>query len=1224
MLKIKKDFNTKIVALVVSISFLFTTTLYSYPISKDTLRVPVQIDEKRAEEALYKIFCAEKKPVLLTPEDAIRYLNDRRGNNVLVLNRENMATKDLPKGTIGREKIKSGELQIFKLSKRFKNRSYVLIVEDESEPCLVQPLVVERAQGLAPVVTQGDISIPPNVYIPLLPRIAEKTLGIDDISVMAFFPESTRQRVPPYTFTVTHNYDFTSEAPDTNKTILVMLPTYRGGPSLNRWVKATLNDLRKLPPEYSFEFIICANGFGNGLKDSTNSVVEEMMEEFKRQGIKMTLLSVPEQVGKVVPVNLLRREALIRNLVYSRHNPRQEIYLYFCDDDAILTDREESNIGRAIDMLDEDPGLKIASFTLIATEIKFDIRHPISSLFEQITSVRRKSFGVSLIHLYGASYVLRIEDVWKEEIPPEIGYEDCYLAVKYYTGDETNPGIRTCPETQVYHREQDQWRKLRKRFMRDLDHTIRLRRYFATHYGNGALVDDFLAARDRSHDDITAIIRTYPFYHPTRILNWINWKLKMFIKWQDEHGFIPAEWAEEPLFSRVGRDEEAVERSIEMYHYEDDIYYLLLAANGIGGWQLSNVATARLLQEINAANVNTLTQIVESAQRNRIPLGFKISQSVLSRATHLGATINLGGERLRLVERITDRVFKAINSEGDSFAVRLSFQEEYDILQGLEHPNIITPFSYDSIFNCMLSFSIDRMPLIAYLESNPPLDEMLNVILQVAEGVGEMHRVGLRYGYIARCNAVVDKKGKVVITDSGLWELSNSLSEKADIFGLGALLYCAFTNIIPAEDDPYTPILNIPPVLNDIIARALIKGEDGAKGYQSFAEVKQDLYQIQLAIGRETKVVTREAVSTLRQILHEKVRFINDRGERNITVQLESELNEGQLIELLSLSIRGGSSWQAVNLATEVIITHISLVAEGIGLANIFKIAEQEQIPLRYEISKAVLKRAMALGCSMHFRDSDFFVTEQIGRVAFKAIDAEDRNVVMKISYPKEYERLKILSHENIAGVSSYDRITRIMWLEFIEAVDYWGFLASGPTIDDVCDVTIQICDALGYINSKGFLYRDTAPNNLLVVKLPSGKWKAVVIDFEVTEALNDRSPFLNILEVGILLYYTFTGARYPRFLEYHTEFTPHFLGHYYPIPQISPGFNNIIRKALFKDPTGEIYHSLEEVATDLKTLVHRQPKINMPTTKEVTEGSLFKMPRNLPESISDFDRSCL
>ena len=47
-----KDFNLKIISLIISISVLFTNSLYSYPISKDSLRVPMASSHERIEKVL--------------------------------------------------------------------------------------------------------------------------------------------------------------------------------------------------------------------------------------------------------------------------------------------------------------------------------------------------------------------------------------------------------------------------------------------------------------------------------------------------------------------------------------------------------------------------------------------------------------------------------------------------------------------------------------------------------------------------------------------------------------------------------------------------------------------------------------------------------------------------------------------------------------------------------------------------------------------------------------------------------------------------------------------------------------------------------------------------------------------------------------------------------------------------------------------------------------------
>lgn len=56
----RKVFNSRIISLIVSICFLFTTTLYSYPASKDSLRVPSIFRDESGVERFKKTYHVQK------------------------------------------------------------------------------------------------------------------------------------------------------------------------------------------------------------------------------------------------------------------------------------------------------------------------------------------------------------------------------------------------------------------------------------------------------------------------------------------------------------------------------------------------------------------------------------------------------------------------------------------------------------------------------------------------------------------------------------------------------------------------------------------------------------------------------------------------------------------------------------------------------------------------------------------------------------------------------------------------------------------------------------------------------------------------------------------------------------------------------------------------------------------------------------------------------------
>ncbi|MBN1418159.1 MAG: protein kinase [Planctomycetes bacterium] len=85
-----------------------------------------------------------------------------------------------------------------------------------------------------------------------------------------------------------------------------------------------------------------------------------------------------------------------------------------------------------------------------------------------------------------------------------------------------------------------------------------------------------------------------------------------------------------------------------------------------------------------------------------------------------------------------------------------------------------------------------------------------------------------------------------------------------------------------------------------------------------------------------------------------------------------------------------------------------------------------------------------------------------------------------------EYEALTRLRHPNLARVHNFGRIagTRDYFLasEFIKGLDLYR-ATELSTLDEICELIVQICRALEYIHSQGYVHFDIKPENILVMR---------------------------------------------------------------------------------------------------------------------------------------------
>ena len=156
---------------------------------------------------------------------------------------------------------------------------------------------------------------------------------------------------------------------------------------------------------------------------------------------------------------------------------------------------------------------------------------------------------------------------------------------------------------------------------------------------------------------------------------------------------------------------------------------------------------------------------------------------------------------------------------------RKRFIQEAQAAAALEHPNICTVYEVDeSVGQIFISMSyIEGQSLKDKVKGGPmDVEEAKNIVLQVAEGLGEAHKKGIIHRDIKPANIMLTKKGQAKITDFGLAKLSwrtdltkpstimgtvaymspeqargEEVDHKTDIWSLGAMLYEMLTAVRP-------------------------------------------------------------------------------------------------------------------------------------------------------------------------------------------------------------------------------------------------------------------------------------------------------------------------------------------------------------------------------------------------------------------------------------------
>jgi serine/threonine-protein kinase len=248
------------------------------------------------------------------------------------------------------------------------------------------------------------------------------------------------------------------------------------------------------------------------------------------------------------------------------------------------------------------------------------------------------------------------------------------------------------------------------------------------------------------------------------------------------------------------------------------------------------------------------------------------------------------GTVYKAVDPLIDRIvaIKTINlsmalDEKDEYESR--FYQEAKAAGRLSHPNIVTIYdvgkSGEIAYIAMEFLQGRELRDILNDGERLPVEKVINVVAQVAQGLAYAHEYGIVHRDIKPSNIMIVREGHVKITDFGIARMASAAvrtqtgmvlgspkymspeqvvgkltDQRSDIFSLGVMLYEMLTGQAPFAGENINAIMyqtlnsvppppstlspNVPEMLNFIVAKALAKKLEHR--YQDAKEFAGDLY----------------------------------------------------------------------------------------------------------------------------------------------------------------------------------------------------------------------------------------------------------------------------------------------------------------------------------------------------------------------------------------------
>jgi tetratricopeptide (TPR) repeat protein/predicted Ser/Thr protein kinase len=226
-----------------------------------------------------------------------------------------------------------------------------------------------------------------------------------------------------------------------------------------------------------------------------------------------------------------------------------------------------------------------------------------------------------------------------------------------------------------------------------------------------------------------------------------------------------------------------------------------------------------------------------------------------------------------LDRRVALKVIKPLGDEGSISTARNLLLAEAQALAKLSHPNVVHVYDVGTIDDdvYMAMEYVQGTTLTAWLNTNPPLPDVIDMFIAAGRGLEAAHAAGIVHRDFKSDNVIIGEDGRVRVIDFGIAQRGardeaegivgtpgymapeqvtrGAITPAADQFSFAVTLYVALYRQLPFDGDTDAslafniaegnlrplPVSKVPPQIRDAIMRALSR--EPALRFASMAEL---------------------------------------------------------------------------------------------------------------------------------------------------------------------------------------------------------------------------------------------------------------------------------------------------------------------------------------------------------------------------------------------------